>query len=101
MVTAALLSVFAQETAAEIKSRWDELAAALAELFPKAAALMHEAKEDALAYSWGESCVYRHDPRTIGDRTKDLTENAPIHRGYQRRIFTSGATARPPTLATC
>jgi putative transposase len=45
MVTAALRSVFAQETAAEIESRWDDLAASLAERFPKAAALMHEAKE--------------------------------------------------------
>jgi transposase-like protein len=50
MVTAALRSVFAQETAAEIESRWDDLAASLAERFPKAAALMHEAKEDVLAF---------------------------------------------------
>ena len=50
MVTAALRSVFAQETAEEIKSRWDDLAASLAERFPKAAALMHEAKEDVLAF---------------------------------------------------
>ena len=50
MVTAALRSVFAQETATEIESRWDDLAASLAERFPKAAALMHEAKEDVLAF---------------------------------------------------
>jgi len=50
MVTAALRSVFAQETAAEIESRWDDLAASLAERFPKAAALMHEAREDVLAF---------------------------------------------------
>jgi transposase-like protein len=50
MVTAALRSVFAQETAAEIEARWDDLAASLAERFPKAAALMHEAKEDVLAF---------------------------------------------------
>jgi transposase-like protein len=50
MVTAALRSVFAQETAEEIESRWDDLAASLAERFPKAAALMHEAKEDVLAF---------------------------------------------------
>ena len=31
MVTAALHSVFAQETAAKIESRWDDLAASLAE----------------------------------------------------------------------
>ena len=39
MVTAAMRSVFAQETAEEIESRWDDLAASLAERFPKAAAL--------------------------------------------------------------
>ena len=50
MVTAALRSVFAQETAEEIEARWDDLAASLAERFPKAAALMHEAKEDVLAF---------------------------------------------------
>jgi len=50
IVTAALRSVFAQETAAEIQSRWDDLAASLAERFPKAAGLMHEAKEDVLAF---------------------------------------------------
>ncbi len=50
MVTAALRSVFAQETAQEIESRWDDLATSLAERFPKAAALMHEAREDVLAF---------------------------------------------------
>ena len=48
MVTAALRSVFAQETAQEIESRWDDLATSLAERFPKAAALMHEAREDEI-----------------------------------------------------
>jgi putative transposase len=38
MVTAAMRSVFAQETAEEIESRWDDLAASLVERFPKAAA---------------------------------------------------------------
>ena len=50
MVTAALRSVFAQESAAEIPSRWDDLAASLVDRFPKAAALMHEAREDVLAF---------------------------------------------------
>jgi len=49
-VTAALRSVFAQETAEEIESRWDDLAASMVERFPKAAAQMHEAKEDVLAF---------------------------------------------------
>jgi putative transposase len=57
MVTAALRSVFAQETAEEIETRWDDLAASLAERFPKAAALMHGAKEDVLAF--------RHCPPTM------------------------------------
>jgi hypothetical protein len=42
--------VFAQETAAEIESRWDDLAASLAERFPRAVALIHEAREDVLAF---------------------------------------------------
>jgi len=50
MVTAALRSVFAQESAAEIASRWDDLATSLADRFPKAATLMNEAREDVLAF---------------------------------------------------
>jgi putative transposase len=50
MVTAALRSVFAQENAGEILTRWDDLAASLIERFPKAAELMHEAREDVLAF---------------------------------------------------
>jgi transposase-like protein len=50
MVTAALRSVFAQENAGEILSRWDDLVASLIEGFPKAAELMHEAREDVLAF---------------------------------------------------
>jgi putative transposase len=50
MVTAALRSVFAQENAADIEARWDDLASSLAERFPKAAELMHEAREDVLAF---------------------------------------------------
>jgi transposase-like protein len=50
MVTAALRSVFAQESTDEILSRWDDLAASLVERFPRAAELMHEAREDVLAF---------------------------------------------------
>jgi transposase-like protein len=50
MVTAALRSVFAQEKAAEIEARWDDLASSLAERFPRAAELMIEAREDVLAF---------------------------------------------------
>jgi putative transposase len=50
MVTAALRSVFAQEDASEIESRWDDLAASLAERFPRATELMLEATEGVLAF---------------------------------------------------
>ena len=50
MVTAALRSVFAQEKAAEIEARWDDLASSLAERFPKAAELMLKARENVLAF---------------------------------------------------
>ena len=50
MVTAALRNVFAQKTAAEILSRWDALAASLAERFPKAAQRMNEPREDVMAF---------------------------------------------------
>jgi transposase-like protein len=50
MVTAALRSMFTQETAEKIESRWDDLAASQAERFPKAAALVNETKEDVLAF---------------------------------------------------
>ena len=49
MVTAALRSVFAQESTAEILSRWDDLATSLAERFPRAVELLHQAREDVLA----------------------------------------------------
>ena len=42
--------MFAQETAAEIEARWDDLAVSLAELCPMVAALMPAAKEDVLAF---------------------------------------------------
>jgi len=50
MVTAALRSVFSQEDAVGLVERWDDLAASLAERFPRAAELMLEAKEDVLAF---------------------------------------------------
>jgi putative transposase len=50
MVTAALRSVFAPAEASDILARWDDLAASLAERFPRAAELMAEAREDVLAF---------------------------------------------------
>jgi putative transposase len=52
MVTAALRSVFSQEDAIGLVERWDDLAASLAERFPKAAELMEKAKEDVLAFRY-------------------------------------------------
>ena len=49
-MTAAVRSVFAQEKAADIEVRWDDLASSLAERFPRAAELMLEAREDVLAF---------------------------------------------------
>jgi putative transposase len=48
-VTAAQRSVCAQENAADILSRWDNLAVSLVERIPKAAEPMNEAKEEVLA----------------------------------------------------
>jgi transposase-like protein len=50
MVTAALRSVFAQAEAGDILARWDDLDTSLAERFPRAAELLHQAREDVLAF---------------------------------------------------
>jgi transposase-like protein len=49
-VAAAFRSIFALATIEEILARWDEVAATLTERFPKAAASMHDAKHDVLAF---------------------------------------------------
>ena len=51
MVTAAVGSVVAQESAEEIESRWKGLAASLAERFAKAPGPMHEAQVNMLAWT--------------------------------------------------
>jgi putative transposase len=48
---AAFRSIFALATVEEILARWDEVAATLDERFPKAAASMHTAKTDVLAFT--------------------------------------------------
>jgi putative transposase len=50
MVAAAFRSIFALTTTDYIAARWDEVAAMLADRFPKAAALMDSAKTDVLAF---------------------------------------------------
>ena len=49
-VAAAFRSIFALATIEEILARWDEVATTLEERFPKAAASMHTAKHDVLAF---------------------------------------------------
>lgn len=50
-VAAAFRSIFALGTPTEVEARWDEVEATLAERFPKAAALMADAKPDVLAFA--------------------------------------------------
>ena len=50
-VAAAFRSIFAHTTAAEVEARYDEVAAMLAERFPKAAASLTDARVDVLAFS--------------------------------------------------
>lgn len=50
MVAAAFRSIFALATPEEVRARWDEVAATLAESFPKAAASMNNARTDVLAF---------------------------------------------------
>ncbi|MFN8022115.1 MAG: IS256 family transposase [Acidimicrobiales bacterium] len=51
MVAAAFRSIFTRTTPADVNAHWDEVAAMLADRFPKAAALMDAAKTDVLAFS--------------------------------------------------
>jgi Transposase and inactivated derivatives len=51
MVAAAFRSIFALTTPADVAARWDEVAVMLADRFPKAAALMDDAKTDVLAFT--------------------------------------------------
>ena len=50
-VAAAFRSIFALSDKNEIEARWDEVAATLAERFPKAAESMHSARTDVLAFA--------------------------------------------------
>ncbi len=50
-VAAAFRSIFTLTTTAEVKARWDEIADTLEGEFPKAAALMLDAKDDVLAFA--------------------------------------------------
>lgn len=49
-MAAAFRSIFALGTITEVEHRWDEVAATLEDRFPKAAASMHDAKTDVLAF---------------------------------------------------
>jgi len=50
-VAAAFRSIFALGTKAEVEARWDEVQFTLVDRFPKAAALMNDAKTDILAFT--------------------------------------------------
>ena len=50
-VAAAFRSIFALNTAEQVRARWDEVANMLQERFPKAADLLNEAKDDVLAFA--------------------------------------------------
>jgi putative transposase len=90
MVTAALRSVFAQETAEEIESRWDDLATSLAERFPKAAALMHEAKEDVLAF--------RHFPKDHWRKIWSTNLLERVNEEIKRRTRVVGIFPNDPAI---
>jgi len=90
MVTAALRSVFAQESAGEIESRWDDLAASLAERFPKAAALMHGAKEDVLAF--------RHFPRDHWRKIWSTNLLERVNEEIKRRTRVVGIFPNDPAI---
>jgi putative transposase len=51
VVAAAFRSIFALTSPADVQARWDEVAGSLTERFPRAAALLHSAKTDVLAFS--------------------------------------------------
>ena len=50
-VAAAFRSIFALTDPAEVAARWDEVAATLGERFPRAAALLVDARTDVLAFT--------------------------------------------------
>ena len=90
MVTAALRSVFAQESAEEIESRWDDLAASLAERFPRATELMLEAKEDVLAF--------RHFPKEHWKKIWSTNLLERVNEEIKRRTRVVGIFPNDPAI---
>ncbi len=51
MVSAAFKTVFAQVSGEDMHAQWDQVASTLEDRFAKGAALMHQAKEEVLAFT--------------------------------------------------
>jgi putative transposase len=90
MVTAALRSVFAQEDATEILTRWDDLAASLAERFPRATELMAEAREDVLAF--------RHFPQPHWRKVWSTNLLERVNEEIKRRTRVVGIFPNDPAI---
>ncbi|WP_094554839.1 transposase [Synechococcus sp. 1G10] len=124
MVTAALRSVISQEGAVGLVERWDDLAASLAERFPKASELMAGAREDVLAFRhfpqqpwkkvWSTNLIERvneevkRSTRVVGIFPNDaaitrlvgavLLEQDEHWQLEGRRMFSADSMAAIPTL---
>lgn len=104
-VGAMLETIFAQETAADARARWDGVAGALRERAPKLAGLLDEAREDVLAYTafpkehWPQIASsraggfggQRPPSRPVG--TAQRRDQAPLRRG---RHLPESRGHRPP-----
>jgi transposase-like protein len=103
--------VFAQADASDILARWHDLAAALAEGFPRATELMQQAREDVLAFGhfpkpqrrkvWSTNLLERANeaikrrPRRVGTVLLEQDEHWQLE---GRRMFWARSMAAIPVL---